>query len=80
MYPKKIVMLRKCGRDTTVDKENMFFEIVEYIDCHSDEQFDILNLRKMMEENLRDNKCFIFHLNKFILWTPFFEGKVTQII
>ena len=73
-------MLRKCGRDTTVDKEKMFFEIVEHIDCHSDEQFDILNLRKMMEEKLRDNKCFIFYLNKFILWTPFLEGRVTQII
>ena len=32
-------MPRKRGRQTTVDKERVFFEIVEHVDSHSDEQF-----------------------------------------
>ena len=48
--PKKSVMSRKRGRDTTVDKERVLLEIVEHIDSHSDEQFDIIILGKMMEK------------------------------
>ena len=48
-------MLRKHGRDTTVDKERVFLEIVEHIDSHSDEQFDITILGNMMEEKLSGN-------------------------
>ena len=48
-------MTKKCGRDTTVDKERMFLGIVEHVDSHSDEQFDIAILGKMMEEKLSSN-------------------------
>ena len=48
--PKKSVMLRKCGKDTTVYKERVFLEIIEHIDSHSDKQFDITILEKMMED------------------------------
>ena len=47
--PKKSVMPRKCGRQTTVDKERVFFEIVQHVDSHSDKQFNITVLGKMME-------------------------------
>ena len=53
--PKKIIMSRKCGRDTTIDKERVFLEFIEHIDSHSDKQFDITVLRKMMEEKLSGN-------------------------
>ena len=43
-------MLRKCGKDTTVYKERVFLEIIEHIDSHSDKQFDITILEKMMED------------------------------
>ena len=52
--PKKI-MSRKCGRDTTIDKERVFLEFIEHIDSHSDKQFDITVLGKMMEEKLSGN-------------------------
>ena len=48
--PKKSVMLRKCGKDTTVHKKRAFLEIIEHIDSHSDKQFDIIILEKMMED------------------------------
>ena len=53
--PKKSVMSRNCGRDTTADKERVFLEIVEQIDSHSDKLFDITILEKMMEEKLGGN-------------------------
>ena len=43
-------MLRKCGKDTTVYKKRAFLEIIEHIDSHSDKQFDITILEKMMED------------------------------
>ena len=48
-------MPRECGRQTTVDKERVFLEIIEHIDSHSDEQFDITILGKMMEEKSSGN-------------------------
>ena len=53
--PKKSVMPRKCGWNTTVDNESVFLEIVEPIDSHSDQKFDITILVKMMEEKLNGN-------------------------
>ena len=53
--PKESVMPRKCGRQTAVDKERVFLEIIEHIDSHSDEQFDITILGKMMEEKSSGN-------------------------
>ena len=46
--PEKSLMPRNCGKDTTVYKERAFVEIVEHIDSHSDKQFDITILGKMM--------------------------------
>ena len=48
-------MPRKCGWNTTVDNEYVFLEIVEPIDSHSDQKFDITILVKMMEEKLSGN-------------------------
>ena len=48
-------MPRKCGRNTTVDNESVFLEIIEQIDSHSDQKFDITILVKMMEEKLSGN-------------------------
>ena len=47
--PKKII------KTYTAGKETVFFEIVEHIESHSDEQFDIETLGKMMEEKLSSN-------------------------
>ena len=58
--PKKSIMPRKRGRHTTVDKVRVFLKIVEDIDSHSDEQFDITNLGKMMKEKLIINKALYF--------------------
>ena len=49
------VIQRKSLRHTTAGKETVFFEIVEHIESHSDEQFDIETLGKMMEEKLSSN-------------------------
>ena len=49
------VIQRKALRHTTADKETVFLEIVEHIESHSDEQFDIATLGKMMEEKLSGN-------------------------
>ena len=49
--PKKSVMSKKRGRDTTTDKERVFLEIAEHIDSHSGGQFDITILEKIMEKN-----------------------------
>ena len=53
--PKKNIMWRKCGRDTTVDKERRFLKTVEHINSDSDEQFHITILGKMMEEKSSGN-------------------------
>ena len=53
MYPKKSIMLRKCGRYTTVDKERVILRIDEHIEPHLDNQFDITIRGKMMEDKLR---------------------------
>ena len=53
--PKKSILSRKCGRDTTIGKERAFLKIVEHIDSHSDEQFDITILGRMIEEKLSGN-------------------------
>ena len=45
--------------DITSDKETMFLKIVAHIESHSDEQFDIATLRKMMEEKLCGNVLFL---------------------
>ena len=49
--PKKSVMSKKRGGDTTTDKERVFLEIAEHIDSHSGGQFDITILEKIMEKN-----------------------------
>ena len=46
-------MPKKCGRDTTVDR--VFLKIVEDLDSHSDKQFDITILGKIMENKLTGN-------------------------
>ena len=53
--PNKMGIPKKKWRDTTVDKERVFLQIVKHIDSHSDEQFDITILGKMMEETLSGN-------------------------
>ena len=53
--PKKSVMPRKCGRDTTVDKERVFLEIFEHIDCLSGKQSEFTILGKMMEDKFSGN-------------------------
>ena len=58
--PKKNVMSRKCGRDTTIHKESVFLEFIEHVDSHSDEQFDITILGKTMEEKLSGNNLSYF--------------------
>ena len=47
--PKKSIKTYNCN------KETVFLEIVEHIESHSDEQFDIATLGKMMEEKLSGN-------------------------
>ena len=49
-------MPKKRGRLATADKEIVFLEIVEYIEFHSDEQFDITTLVKMIEKELSKKK------------------------
>ena len=44
----------------TADKEIVFLEIVEYIEFHSDEQFDITTLVKMIEKELSKKKVLYF--------------------
>ena len=39
-----------CWRKTTAEKETLFLEIAEHIKSHSDEQFNITTLRKMMKK------------------------------
>ena len=48
-------MPRKCGRDTTVDKERVFLEIFEHIDCLSGKQSEFTILGKMMEDKFSGN-------------------------
>ena len=56
---KKSVMPRKRGRYTTADKKRVFLEIVEHIDSHPDEHFDITIQGKMMDEKLSGNNAYI---------------------
>ena len=52
-------MPRKRGRYTTADKKRVFLEIVEHIDSHPDEHFDITIQGKMMDEKLSGNNAYI---------------------
>ena len=64
-------MPRKCGRQTTVDKERVFFEIVQHVDSHSDKQFNITVLGKMMEEKLSGNNVLYIWFKPIYFVDPF---------
>ena len=68
--PKKSILSRKCGRDATIDKERVFLEFIEHIDSHSDKQFDITVLGKMMEEKLSGNNLFYIWFKQICFADP----------
>ena len=60
VHPNTSVLPEKRGRLATADKEIVFLEIVEYIEFHSDKQFDITTLVKMIEKKLSKKKVLYF--------------------
>ena len=62
-------MPKQRGRPATADKETIFLEIVEYIECNSDDRFVVTDLSRMMEEKLTGKnvsylKPFVFCLTR----------------
>ena len=55
-------MSKKRGRHITSEKEAVFLEIVEHIESHLDEHFNIRILGNRMEEKLRGENVSYFTL------------------